>query len=104
MATKYTVAAGVISAPTDAFYQGSEVTAEALGIDQDRFDHLVSQGAIVKSKDEAAEDEGEGAQREAEGDPAAANDARAQAAGLPPSNETTGIAGGAPDGTHGKKK
>jgi hypothetical protein len=98
MPTKYTVAAGVISAPTDAFYQGSEVTAKALGIDQERFDHLVKEGAIVKAQDEAA---GEG---EGEGDPAAANDAQAQAAGIPPSKETTGIAGGAPDGTHGKKK
>lgn len=48
---KYTVAAGVVSAPTGSFYHGDEVTAETLGIDKDRWDHLIDQGAIAESKE-----------------------------------------------------
>lgn len=95
-AKKYLVTAGVISGPNDAHYQGQEITADDLGVDQARIEHLIEQGALEPvAADKAAKREGAG-----EVDPDAANEARARAAGIPPSSETTGIAGGAADGTH----
>ena len=43
---KYLVTGGVLSTPGGAFYQGTEIEASALGIDQSRIDHLVAQGVI----------------------------------------------------------